>query len=63
MFNAKISFVQNRSYANIKTEYLKEYLDLLLLFIHYLQLGRHLVAGVVTCYISTDYEDFTLKFR
>ena len=33
------------------------------LFIHYLQLGRHPVAGVVTCYISTDYEDFTLKFR
>ena len=32
-------------------------------FIHYLQLGRHPVAGVVTCYISTDYEDFTLKFR
>ena len=36
---------------------------LLLLFIHYLQLGRHPVAGVITCYISTDYEDFTLKFR
>ena len=34
-----------------------------ILFIHYLQLGRHPVAGVVTCYISTDYEDFTLKFR
>ena len=33
------------------------------LFIHYLQLGRHPVAGVVTCYISTDYEDFTLNFR
>ena len=32
-------------------------------FIHYLQLGRHPVAGVVTCYISTDYEDFPLKFR
>ena len=28
-----------------------------------MQLGRHPVAGVVTCYISTDYEDFTLKFR
>ena len=36
---------------------------LLLLFIDYLQLGRHPVAVVVTCYISTDYEDFTLKFR
>ena len=35
---------------------------LLLLFIHYLQLGRHLVAAVLTCYFSTDYEDFTLKF-
>ena len=35
----------------------------LLLFIYYLQLGRHPVAGVITCYISTDYEDFTLKFR
>ena len=35
----------------------------LLLFIHYLQLGRHPVAGVVTCYISTDCEDFTVKFR
>ena len=35
----------------------------ILLFIHYLQLGRHPVAGVVTYYISTDYEDFTLKFR
>ena len=34
-----------------------------LLFIHYLQLGRHPVAGVITCYISTVYEDFTLKFR
>ena len=33
------------------------------LFINYQQLGRHPVAGVVTCYISTDYEDFTLKFR
>ena len=33
------------------------------LFLHYLQLGRRPVAGVVTCYISTDYEDFTLKFR
>ena len=33
------------------------------LFIHYLQLGRQPVAGVVTCYISTDCEDFTLKFR
>ena len=32
------------------------------LFIHYLQLGRHPVAGVVTCYISTEYKDFTLKF-
>ena len=36
---------------------------ILLLFIHYQQLGRHPVAGVVTCYISTDYEGFTLKFR
>ena len=27
-----------------------------ILFIYYLQLGRHPVAGVVTCYISTDYE-------
>ena len=36
---------------------------ILILFIHYLQLGRHPVAGVVTCYISTDYEDFTLTFR
>ena len=34
-----------------------------LLFIHYLKLGRHPVAGVITCYISTEYEDFTLKFR
>ena len=25
-------------------------------FIHYLQLGRNPVAGVVTCYINTDYE-------
>ena len=33
------------------------------LFIHYLQLGRHPVAGVVTCYISTDCEDFAVKFR
>ena len=33
------------------------------LFIHYLQLGRHPVAGVVTRHISTDYKDFTLKFR
>ena len=39
------------------------YLFYLLLFIHYLQLGRHPVARVVTYYISTDYEDFTLKFR
>jgi p-aminobenzoyl-glutamate transporter AbgT len=36
---------------------------ILLIFIHYLQFGRHPVAGVITCYISTDYEDFTLKFR
>ena len=36
---------------------------ILLLFIHYLQFGRHPVAAVVTCYISTDYEDFTLRFR
>ena len=35
---------------------------LLLLFIQYLQFGRHPVAAVVTRYISTDYEDFTLKF-
>ena len=35
----------------------------LFLFIHYVQLGRHPVPGVVTCYISTDYEYFTLKFR
>ena len=34
---------------------------LLILFSHYLQLGRHPLAGVVTCYISTDYEDFTFK--
>ncbi len=32
------------------------------LFIHYLQLGRHPVAGVVACYINTDCEDFTVKF-
>ena len=37
-------------------------LFILLLFIHFLQLGRHPVAAVVTCYISTDYEDFTVKF-
>ena len=37
--------------------------SLLLLFIHYLQFGRHPVAAVVTCYISTDCEDFTVKFR
>ena len=41
----------------------KIFVQLLLLFIHYLQLGRHPVAGVVTCYIGADYEDFTLKFR
>jgi hypothetical protein len=35
---------------------------ILFYFIHYLQLGIYPVAGVVTCYISTDYEDFTLKF-
>ena len=34
-----------------------------ILFIHYLQFGRHPVAGVITCYIIADYEDFTLKFR
>ena len=34
----------------------------LLLFIHYLRLGRHPVAGVVTRYISTDCEEFTLTF-
>ena len=28
------------------------------LFIHYLLFDTHPVAGVVTCYISTDYEDF-----
>jgi hypothetical protein len=28
-----------------------------------LQFGRHLVAGVIICYISTGYEDFPLKFR
>ena len=39
------------------------FIYLIYLFIHYLQLGRHPVAGVVTCYISTNYEDFTLKFR
>ena len=33
------------------------------LFIYYQQLGRHPVAGVITCYISTDYEDFPSKFR
>ena len=38
-------------------------LSLLLLSIHCLQLGRHTVTAVVTCYISTDYEDFTLKFK
>ena len=38
------------------------YLLFIYLFIHYLQLGRHPVVGVVTCYIITDYEDFTLKF-
>ena len=26
-------------------------------------MGRHPVAGAVTCYISRDHEDFTLKFR
>ena len=36
---------------------------LIYLFIHYLQLGRHQVAGVVTCYITTYYEDFTLNLR
>ena len=36
---------------------------IIILFIYYLQFGRHPVAGVTTCYISTDYEDFTLKFR
>ena len=36
---------------------------LFFLFIHYLKLGRHPVALVITCYISTDYKDFTLKFR
>ena len=36
---------------------------LLLLLIHYLQLGRHPVAGVITCYISMDCEDFAVKFR
>ena len=30
--------------------------------IYYLYLGRQPVAGVITCYISTDYEDFTVKF-
>ena len=27
-----------------------------------MQFGRHPVAGAVTCYISTDCEDFTVKF-
>ena len=33
------------------------------LFIYYLQLVRHPVAGVISCYVSTDYEVFTVKFR
>ena len=37
--------------------------SIILLSIHYQQFGTHPVAAVVTCYISTDYEDFTLKFR
>jgi len=32
-----------------------------IIYIYYLQLGRHPVAGVITCYISTDYEDFPLN--
>jgi hypothetical protein len=36
------------------------FLFIFYLFIHYLQLGRHAVAGVVTCYISTDYEDMEI---
>ena len=36
---------------------------IIIIIIHYLQFGRHPVAGVVTCYISADCEDFTLKFR
>ena len=39
------------------------FIILLLVFIHYLQLGTHPVAAVITCYISTNYEDFPLKFR
>ena len=33
-----------------------------LLFIYNLQLVRHPVAGVITCYIITDYDDLPLKF-
>ena len=33
---------------------------IIIIIIHYLQLDRHPVAGVVTCYISMDYEDFTM---
>ena len=36
---------------------------IIIIIIIYLQLGRHPVAGVVTYYISMDYDDFTLKFR
>ena len=36
---------------------------IILLFIYYLQLGRHPVAAAITCYISADYEDFPLKIR
>ena len=42
---------------------IQDYLFYLFSFIYYLQLGRNQVAGVVTCYISTEYEDFTLMFR
>ena len=36
---------------------------IIIIIIYYLQLGRHPVAGVITCYITTDYEDFPLNFR
>ena len=52
----KMIFNSFRFYCNLQ-------LHILLLFIHYLLFGTHPVAAVVTCYISTDYEDFTLKFR
>ena len=64
---ASVPVMRTRTYTScvlmLVVSFLMHVIIYIFLFIHYLQLGRHPVAEVVTCYVSTDYEDRTLKFR